>query len=322
MTDATALPPATTTEIPTEIAADIAADAPLAEREREYSPSSCIGGDYRPFVAAYRSRSDEARLQAAARGGHWARHAYGPAPTQGIELCLPRDASVGAAASSRARAPAPLLLFVHGGYWQELGAVDSLFAATACIERGVAFAALDYTLAPAASVASIVDECRQALRWLGEHAPALGLAADQVVLAGSSAGAHLCASIGAATCGAPRGTLLQPRAVVLISGVYWLAPLIGTSIDHALGLDAGAAARASPGLSPLTGFAPSLVCWGEIETAAFKAQSRHFAARLRVNGMDCEELEVTGRNHFDIVFDLADARSALGRRVFDLLAPP
>ena len=33
----------------------------LAEREQAYSPSSCIGGDYRPFLQQYQQRSDTAR---------------------------------------------------------------------------------------------------------------------------------------------------------------------------------------------------------------------------------------------------------------------
>ena len=138
------------------------ADAPLALREREYSPSSCIGGEYGPFIAAYRQRSDEARRATAAMGGRWSRRAYGAAPSQRLELCMPPNT----APATRV----PLLLFVHGGYWQELSAADSLFAAPACIRRGSAFAALDYTLAPAATLEGIVAECRQALAWLGTPA--------------------------------------------------------------------------------------------------------------------------------------------------------
>ncbi len=206
----------------------------------------------------------------------------------------------------------PLLLFVHGGYWQELGAADSLFAAAACIERGVAFAALEYSLAPAATLGGIVAECRQALGWLMAHAAELGLARERFVLAGSSAGAHLCATM--ATAPAPGG--IVPRAAVLISGIYWLEPLIGTSIDAALRLDPAAARRASPGLQSATASPPALVCWGAVETSAFKAQSRAYAALLRSAGTPCAEFEVPGRNHFDIVFDLADPTSDLGRRTF------
>ena len=68
------------------------------------------------------------------------------------------------------------------------------------------------------------------------------------------------------------------KGAVLVSGIYDLEPLIGTSIDAALGLDPATAARNSPLRQALKGFPPSLVCWGENETDQFKRQSRAFAA--------------------------------------------
>ncbi len=273
------------------------------EREREYSPSSRIGGDYRPFVAAYRERSDAARAALA-----WQRLAYGPGAAQGIELALPpvRDGA----------APVPLLVFIHGGYWQELAAADSLFAAPACVQRGVAFAAVDYTLAPAATVAQIADECRAAFALLVRRAPALGIDAARIVVAGSSAGAHLAAMVGLGARG-PR-----PAALVLVSGIYWLEALVGTSINAALGLDAARARAASPGMLPLEGCPPALAAWGEIETEAFKAQSRAFAALLGAAGRPVSTLEVPGRNHFDVILDLAEEATPLGQRTWQLLQHP
>lgn len=288
-----------------------------ATREREYSPSSCIGGDYRPFIEAYRHRSAEARREAQRRGGRWQRlavdHAPVPATFPAVELCLPPPAATAQ--------PTGVLLFVHGGYWQELSAEASLFAAAACIERGWAFAAVDYTLAPAASVAAIVEECRRAFACLVQRAPALGLDARRIVVAGSSAGAHLAAMIALAPApsdGGP-GAAVRPCAAVLVSGVYWLQPLVGTSINAALGLDASAAQSVSPGAAALAGFPPALVAWGAIETEAFKQQSRLFAERLHAAGVRCETLEVAQRNHFDVILDLVVAESELGRRTGRLL---
>ena len=310
-----AVPPAVPAPLPPELGLAL----PRPERERAYSPSSCIGGDYAPFVAAYGERSLRARDEAAAAGGVWQSPRYGPLPAHRIELCLPpRVAAAGAAGA------APLLVFVHGGYWQELSAAQSLFAARACIGRGAAFAALDYTLAPAASVADIVAECRTAMAWLGAHAASLGIDPGRVVVAGSSAGAHLAAmlSLPEPQAAGAAGAALRPRAAVLVSGVYWLEPLVGTGINDALGMDAPAAARASPGLQSLAGFPPALLAWGEIETAAFKAQSRCFGAALRAAASNCTELEVPGRNHFDVVLDLADPGSALGAWTLAALDAP
>ena len=278
----------------------------LAERERQYSPSSCIGGNYQPFIRAYRELSLSARVDTQAQGARWQTLRYGAAPAQTLELCLPPNAA------SRPANGWGLLVFIHGGYWQELSARDSLFAATACVQAGLAFAALDYTLSPRAHIEEIVLECRDAVDLLFKQAPALGIDVTRVVISGSSAGAHLAAMLALPGVLAPSHRL---RAVALVSGIYELEPLLGTSINDALSLNADRARSLSPSLvSPikLAGFPTAVICWGEIETAEFKRQSQHFAELLWRAGSSCEVFEIAGRNHFDVIIELADADSALG----------
>ena len=106
---------------------------------------------------------------------------------------------------------------------------------------------------------------------------------------------------------------------MLISGIFDLQPLIGTSINDALGLSEAQAQQQSPALQHLAGFPPALVCWGQIETDAFKTQSRQFAAALQAAGVSCHAMELAGRNHFDVALDLADPATELGRQTFKLL---
>ncbi|CAN5616253.1 alpha/beta hydrolase [soil metagenome] len=258
------------------------------DREREYSPSSCIGGNYQPYIRAY------AELSAAARRAHPPMTIrYGATEQQTLDLFTPEGV-----------ARPPVLVFFHGGYWQELSKRESAFAASHCLTAGIAYAAVDYTLAPSATLSAIVEECRAAVASLGRF--------DRLVVAGSSAGAHLAAM--AALAGDPR-----VKGAVLVSGIYDLEPLIGTSIDEALGLDPDTAARNSPLRRPLKGFPPSLVCWGENETGQFKWQSRAFAQALRRAGTGCVAFECPGRNHFDVILDLADPGTLLGRRTLHLI---
>ena len=299
-----------------------------AERERAYSPSSCFGGNYQPYIQAYVEQSRQAREEAVALGGRWLDVRTGPEPAQRLDLCLP----------GHLPAPGvPVLVFIHGGYWQELSAQDSLFSAAQCVQRGVAFCALDYTLAPAASVGQIVAECRQALQVLAKGAAMWGIDSRRIVVAGSSAGAHLaamCCLPGTETAAQrdaavrPSASLAEspvespdarPCAAVLISGIFDLRPLIGTSINDALGLTEAQAQGQSPALFRLAGFPPALVCWGQIETDAFKAQSRQFASALQAAGTACQTLERAQRNHFDVALDLADPATELGRQTFKLL---
>jgi arylformamidase len=283
------------------------------ERERAYSPSSCIGGNYQPFITAYQTRSGEARENCTALGATWARRRYGEKSAQQLELCLPQTQA------GKDKAKPGLLVFIHGGYWQELSSNDSLFPATACIARGQAFAAIDYSLAPAASVTEIVAECRKALVWLFSHAQELGLDAARIVVAGSSAGAHLAAMVAlSGVLPDSQGGGFAVRAAVLVSGIFELEPLVGTSINCALALNPASAQQSSPALCPLVGFPETLVCWGAVETDEFKRQSRDFAASLRAAGAHCETIEVPQRNHFDVILDIADASTRLGAATFSL----
>jgi arylformamidase len=261
----------------------------LATREREYSPSSVMGGDYAPFIERYRAESEAARrtlpVQRDLR--------YGSAPRALI------DYFPAAAATARP----PLLVYFHGGYWQELSKDDSAFLAPAWHAAGVAHAVVGYTLAPAARLPEIVAMCRAAFAWLHAQADTLGFDPGRIVAAGSSAGGYLAAA-------SVDATPVPLRGIVPVSGIFDVAPLVGTSIDAALGLDAATAAELDLLRTPRR-FCPAIVAWGEIETDAFKAQSRAFAARLADDGQPCTSLEIAGRNHFDVILELGNPASPL-----------
>lgn len=268
------------------------------EREVEYSPSSAIGGDYQRYVRAYTDES----MQARSHCRQVSSYQYGKLLSQSLDLAVPTK--------PEEDDPPPLLVFIHGGYWQELSKRESFFAAADCVRTGIAFAAIDYTLAPEADLDQIVSECRDALVWLHRRAASLGFDRNRIFVAGSSAGAHL-AAMTAFGC----ANRLQEglAGLVLVSGIYELEPLIGTSVNDKLGLDVDAARRNSPLLHPVPGFPPAIVCWGEVETSEFKRQSRAFANHLDQSGIPVRTFEVPAKNHFDIILDLARPPARLGR---------
>lgn len=281
------------------------------ERERQYSPSSCIGGDYSPFLRSY------AELSAAAlKSGRAERRElrYGDKASNMLDLFVPTvDHAV--------EVLPPLLVFIHGGFWQELSKESSLFAAPACLDAGFAFAAVDYTLAPSASVLDIALECRLAVRWLHSQGPVLGFDPGSIIVAGSSAGAHLAAMVcvrdWVADGDLPEGL---PAGAVLVSGIFDLAPLLDTTVNNALSLTQQTAAAVSPQHLSLGRFPPAVVCWGEVETDEFKRQSIDFANAIGCAGQQKPTcFEVPGRNHFDVILDLAQPGNLLGDATVRLL---
>jgi arylformamidase len=276
---------------------------PLAQREREYSPSSCVSS-LAPILAEYSARSREAeRSLPCQKNLRWG---DGPDETLDFFPAASRDA--------------PLLLFIHGGYWQELSKDDSLFAAPDCLANGIAYAAIDYTLAPRASIAGIVDQCRRAVASLHRQAATLGFDRRRLYVAGSSAGAHLAAMLLVrgwhGTHGVPDDAV---AGAVLLSGIYDLAPLVGTYIDAALRLTAADTSALSPIRLPHGRSVPAIVAWGELETGEFKRQSRAYAEQLQACGFSGSAFEVAGTNHFDIVFGLANRTNTLGRATLELV---
>lgn len=270
------------------IGTDLADD----EREQAYSPSTCLPGrNYSPFIDQYISRSESARQQYPV---HTLR--YGPARTQTVDIAIPDSA----ASPGTPPGPHPIHVFIHGGYWQELSKKESLFSARELLGEGTALAAVDYTLAPDATVDQIVDECCDAIRAIRSSASELGLDPDAMTVSGSSAGAHL-----AAMATLRLAPTERPHGLILLSGVYLLEPLIGTTINDALNLDAPSARSLSPLLHPLDGFPPTVVAYGDNETDEFKRHSQAMVDALTEVGVAASEVERPGRNHFDVVFDLA-----------------
>jgi arylformamidase len=240
--------------------------------DREYSPSTRIAS-FDDEMARYRSSSDHAvRLP----------HQVLPTGDRPDEFAIMFDLADGPGQRVH--------VFIHGGYWQALSAWDSLAPAPACLAAGSAFAALNYTLAPEATIETMIDQCTQAVETIQQRFPTVIL-----TLSGSSAGAHLAAQV------ACRRPDLVDR-LLLAGGVYDLRPLIDTYVNEPLELDlqrATALSLLGP-RPPALDTCQVLVVHGDNETDAFRAQSARFAADWAA-----PLVEVVGRHHFDVVYDLA-----------------
>ncbi len=253
----------------------------MSDIEREYSPSSRVGGDASPFVAQYRGGSDAARQ------------------LLGDRLTVLADGTVVAFENPSA----PLLVFIHGGYWQGLSAAESLSPAPSALAQGWSYAALEYTIAPTGDIPQMIRECNAALASLAAIA-----SPSMVVLAGHSAGAHLAAMVSLVS-----PSPLRIDRTVLVSGVFDLRPLLQTTVNDPLEMDEAAAVALSPQLMPVTARHNVVVAWGDDETDAFKMQSQSYAAHLSASGLSVAAFECAGRNHFDIVGDVTDPHTELGR---------
>jgi arylformamidase len=207
-------------------------------------------------------------------------------------------------------AKAPLVVYIHGGYWQRGDRKDYSFVAQALNAAGIDVALPSYSLCPAVSVMDIVGELRlcMAAIWkqTGEHP----------VVTGHSAGGHLTAALLATdwskVAGVPADLV---QAGVAISGVFDLAPLIPTSINDLVHFDAASARAASPLLWPPPKGRTLVAAVGGDESSEFLRQSREIADTWDRAGVRTECLVVPGTNHFTVVDELTKRTSALYTKV-------
>lgn len=265
---------------------------------REYSPSSRVD-DITVFLDAYRDRSAEAR----ARLRCVRDIAYGPWPEARLDFFPATDSG------------APLLVFVHGGYWQELSRDDSAFPALDLIPAGAAFAALGYGLAPRYPLDEIVTMVRQGLRWIADHLDELPGRPSATHLSGMSAGAHLVAMALLDGWSTDRPPVEMFAGATLLSGVYDLGELRHTYINDPLGLTGEQARRNSPLFHLPRRLPPLTIVRGDNEPAAFARQHDALVAAASHRGVDLTEFVVPCRHHFDLPFDLGAVDTRLGAQV-------
>jgi len=230
---------------------------------------------------------------------------YGPGPKETLDLFLPAGKPLGT------------FVFFHGGYWRAFDKADFSFVASPLVEQGMAVAVVNYDLCPAVTIANIVDECRRAMLWLVREGSRYGAAMDRTVIGGHSAGGHLVAML-FGTDWQRYGLSRAPFAGGMsLSGVHDLEPLVLSTMNADLCLDAEEARRVSPVNHQPKTDALLLVVVGADETGEFVRQSDLiFDAwpRNRPGGMTTP-LRIPGRHHFSVVLDHADPQSALMRAV-------
>ncbi|HSQ82310.1 MAG TPA: alpha/beta hydrolase [Casimicrobiaceae bacterium] len=273
------------------------------EVERGYNNRAAVP-DHPAWLAQFTSRSQRAleELKPALD------LRYGAGDKETLDLFLPAVPARGT------------FVFIHGGYWRTLDKADHGFVAPPFVAAGFAVAVINYDLCPGVTIATIVEECRHALRWIERHGPQHG-AVGPVVIGGDSAGGHLVAMM-FATDWQGQGLARSPFAAgVALSGVYDLEPLVVASMNADLHLDVEEARRMSPvHLAPQVD-APLLVAVGADETSEFIRQSQliHDAwPGNRPTGAN-GPLLIRDRNHFSVALDFADPGTELTRATLALL---
>jgi arylformamidase len=207
----------------------------------------------------------------------------------------------------------PIVVFIHGGYWQALDASFFSHLAGGLNAHGISVAIPGYDLCPDVTVEDITGQMRAATRELAR----LG---RPLIVSGHSAGGHLAACMLATDW--PQFDASLPEYPVIaayaISGLFDLGPLVETSINKALRLDSATARAASPLFwkAPRRGSLDAVV--GETESAEYHRQSRSIVEAWGAAGIATRFGTVPAANHFTAIAPLADANSPMVSRLRQL----
>lgn len=98
--------------------------------------------------------------------------------------------------ATETEASLPLVIWVHGGGWQNGSKDGCPPLRSGYLERGYAVASLNYRLSGHAVFPAQIEDCKAAIRWLRTHAKEYHLDPRRFGVWGSSAGGHLVALLG------------------------------------------------------------------------------------------------------------------------------
>lgn len=224
---------------------------------------------------------------------------YGPDPLQVLDF-WPAQRPAGAA-----KAPAPLIVFVHGGGWKR-GSKDNAAGGWKQVHypaAGYAYASINYRLVPGATVEQQGADVAAALKALLDRAGPLGIDRSRVVLMGHSAGAHLVALVGTDE-QYLRGAGLSFRAVtgvVPIDGAAYDVPrqiaeggrFMHDTYLEAFGSDPARQRALSPTLQAAAPNAPAFLLV-HVQREDGVAQNKALEAALRQAGTRVERKDFPG----------------------------
>jgi arylformamidase len=257
--------------------------------EKQYNPRLSVP-DTDAIISGWRTKSAMLRNRVPPQCDF----KYGPHPRETLDVFHAPNAKA-------------TLVYIHGGYWHSFSKLETSFIAEDYVKRGISVVLVNYPLCPDVTVTDIRASVLAAFAYTWNRL----LTAEErqtIVVSGHSAGGHLAALHAVAA---------QPdakiNAVVSLSGVFDLAPLLHTSMNASIRLNENTVGSLNLLHDKPQAGLPLLLAVGGDESEEFHRQSEALAQAWDMPAASV--ISLPGINHFTIVDEFAAAGTALHETV-------
>ena len=233
---------------------------------------------------------------------------FGPTVEETVDIFPARDAD------------APILVFIHGGYWRRLSSKEFSLVARGLVAHGITVAITNYALCPKVTLSEITRQSRAAVAWLARADYSFAGSRERIFVSGHSAGGQqvgrLLSTQWEADYGLPADIIKGGFAT---SGLFDLNPLRYSFLQAMVQIDQQTIQRESP-LFNLPAHAPPMhASVGGAESDEFRRQSASYVDAWQAAGLVGAYSEQPGRNHFTAITDFAEADSPLCKQVANFI---
>ena len=211
---------------------------------------------------------------------------------------------------------APVIVFIHGGYFRALDKRQYNYIAKPFVNSGCTVALINYDLAPMVSVKEIVDQNSKAFLWISQNISRWNGNPDNIVICGHSVGAFLAVKI--LEYDWSQQIRKSISGVALLSGLYDLTKMKQSYLNTSVKLSNDDVTSLSPMFSDINDFPHAIVAVGDDETDEFIQQSKDYAEKLKVAKSSHEFMLLKSKNHYTVSRMLSDKNNDLFKKILTI----
>lgn len=222
--------------------------------------------------------------------------AYGPYPDQTLYVFKPK----------LAQPNLPILIFVHGGSWQEGNAADYGFVGRAFAANGFVTFVVGYRKHPEHPYPAFIQDVAASLKWVHANATQYGGDAEKIFLVGHSAGAYdiALAVLDQRYLEEAGTTDEHVKGIATLAGPFDFLPLDSDITREVFGKISDLEST-QPINFVRKDAPPFLILHGTADTTVYPKNAKSLFKHLTYVGAPAKLIEYQGVSHVGILLDLA-----------------